>query len=186
MDDLDSLKQQWQQLSARTRQLEETNRRLAEKLAGSKTTSLQQRLAARISRMGWGGLVLPALAPLLYYEFSMPVWVAVCYALFGLVMSSLSFWFAEFIRAENLTEMPVSDAISRATKIKELQAQLRTFGSITAIALVTSMAFMIPEGPDRQPIIVGGSIGLVIGLAIGIRRCIINARLAREIIKSVN
>lgn len=184
-DNLDILKQQWQQLSARTQNLEQANRRLAERLAKSRTSSLQERLAARIGRIGWFGLILPILAPLLYYELMMPWWVALIYALFGLAMSIISFFLSEYVRAERLAELPVAEAITRAMKIKERQQQTRYIGIVLGISIVALMAFMLPEGPEREPIIIGGGIGLMIGLAFGINRCIVNARLAREIVKSL-
>ena len=185
MDDLDTLKKQWQQLAARTQNLEEANLRLARQLARTKTTSLQERLANRITRMGWFGLILPVLAPLLYFELDLPWWLAIFYGLFGLVMSILSFVLGEYIRAERLTELPVAEAIARATKIKLRQRQVRIVGIILGAVLIFLMAFMLPDSPERVPIIVGGSVGLAIGLAIGVHRSLVNARLAREIIRSV-
>lgn len=184
-DNLDILKQQWHQLAARTEALEEANRRMAENLSHSKTSSLQDRLASRITRTTYAGLVLPLLSPLLYYMLMMPWWVCTLYALFGLTMSIIYFMFAEYIRDERLTDMPVAAAIERASRIKVRQTQIRTGGMLTGFALVALLGFMVPEGPERETILIGGIIGFVIGLVFSIQRCIVNARIARDLVRSL-
>ena len=184
-ENLEILKQQWQHLSARTDALEEANRRMAEKMARTKTSSLQDRLATRIIRMGWLGIILPALAPLLYFELSMPWWVSVLYGLFGVIMSVASFFMGEYVREYRMAEMPVAEAIERATKIKVNLGRVRLAGFVMGSVLVALMVYVLPEGPEREPIIIGGSVGLCIGLVIGIRRWLVNARLARELLRSL-
>lgn len=184
-DNLDILKQKWQHLAARTEALEEANRELAEKLAGNRTTSLQERLARRNFNILWFGLVLPVLAPLLHYELSMPWWVCVLYGLFGVAMSLMSLMLSEYIRAVPLTELPVAAAIERASKIKIRQARDRLIGIVLGTVLIATMFFVLPEGPEREPIIIGGSVGLAVGLVFGVVRCVVNERLARELIRSL-
>ena len=184
MDELEFLKQQWSQLSKRTQGLEEANRELANRLATSRTTSIQDKLARRILVMAWVGLTLPILAPVIYYVVHMSWWVAVIYGLFGVVMSILSFTLGDYIRAVRLTDLPVKDAIERAAKIKIRQQQFRMVGIAGLVIILGLMIYQLPEGPDREPIIVGGSVGLAVGLVIGIYRYIVNARLARQLVES--
>lgn len=184
-EDLRILKEQWSKLSARTDKLEEANRIMAGRMASTKTTSLQSRLAKRVTRMGWLGLLLPVLSPVIYYELGLPWWISLAYAVFGVVMSIISFGFGEYIKSETLTEMPVSDAIERASRIRTFQNIVRTLGMILSMSLIATMAFYIPEGPEREAILVGGGIGFAVGLVIGLRRCFVNARIARQLIKSL-
>ena len=51
-DNLDELKQKWQELSARVDVLEDINHKLTQRLACGKVTNLQQQLAGRIQRWG--------------------------------------------------------------------------------------------------------------------------------------
>lgn len=185
MDNLDTLRQQWQQQSARTAELEEANRRLADTLSRQKAESLQDRLGARFSRFGWIGLILPALAPLLFYVINLPWWVAVFYGAFGVVMSALNFWLSEFILSKRLADMPVAEAIERATRIRMRQSRTTIFGIIMAIPLIASMGMLLPNGPERESILIGGAVGLVIGAVIGIHRLVVNARITRELLDSV-
>lgn len=184
-DNLDILKQQWQQLSARTAALEDANRKLAAELAHSKVTPLQEKLAARISRMGWVSLIMPLLAPLLYYELYMPWWVALLYAVFGLLMSVVNFWLGEYVRERPLAELPVADAIRRASRIKLHQIRQEVIGLSLCFALITTMAICLPDGPEREPMIIGGAVGFVIGMAIGIHRFLANLRLSRQLLASL-
>ena len=184
MDDLDIIKQQWQRLAARTEALEQANQQMARQLASNKISSLQDRLANRISRLGWLGFVLPILAPLLYYLLNLPWWIAIAYAVFGIIMAALSLWIAEYIRAEDLASMPVAQALKRAVNIKKYQNRSRIFGIACCAVIIAGIVLMAPAGPEREAILIGGSIGFVIGLAFGIHRCIINARLTRDLIKS--
>lgn len=183
MDELEQIKQQWQQLSARTASLEEANRRMASRLAGSNITSLQQRLATRISRIGWVGFLMPAIAPLLYYVLEFPWWVALIYGIMGLVMGAITLSIGEYIRARNLTDLPVAQAIERATKIRIFQNRARIFGIILATALLTCIILSLPSGPEREPIVIGGSAGIATGLAIGVRNWIVTARYTRRLIE---
>ena len=184
-DNLDGMKRQWQQLLARTADLELANKELARKLGESKLESIQDRLARRTALTGWIGLLLPVLAPLVYYQMMMPVWIAVLYGCFGVMTSMSSFMFSEYIKEEKLTEMPVARAIERASKIKRRQALLRIAGIAMCLGIVILMAVWLPTGEEREPIIVGGSVGLAVGLVVGIRRSVIDARLARQLIQSL-
>ncbi|MGN0210354.1 MAG: hypothetical protein ACI391_04490, partial [Muribaculaceae bacterium] len=69
--DLDLIKQQWQQLSVKVDNLEQANQRLSDQLARNNAKSYQQRLAGRVKSVSWAGLMLPVLAPMLYFSLQM-------------------------------------------------------------------------------------------------------------------
>lgn len=184
-DNFENIKQQWSRLAARTDALEEANRRLAQQFANTRASSLQDKLAWRISLMGWIALLLPVLAPTIYYVIELPWWVALIYGIFGVAMSVGHFALSEFIRAQRLAELPVADAIVRATRIRRWQSRLTIAGIIVGVSVIALMGFMVPLGPEREAILVGGAVGLAIGLPIGIYRTLANARLSRQLLDSV-
>lgn len=183
-DNLDELKKQWQSLSTRVDNLAETNRRLSERLAKSNVTSLQESLASRIRRCAGIGLVMPLLAPMLYSTIGLPWPICVAYALFGLMMAWLSFRFARFINSERLIDLPVSDAIMRASEIKSRQEHIRLLGMVCAALLIASVFYALPD-KDNTWVMAGFAAGLVIGLAIGIPRAVANHRIARKLVDSL-
>lgn len=185
MDDLDIIKQQWQQHSGLTDRLEETNRMMAERLRSGRISSLQERLARRYTRAGFGALALPVLAPFLSLELDLPWWVAVLYGLFGTIMSCANFWLAEHIRSVLLIELPVAESIGRALRLRLMQTRLRIAGLILGVSLVVVIALSLPIGPQRESIILGGAVGLAIGIAIGLRICLVNLRLTRRLLDSL-
>ncbi|WP_300911737.1 hypothetical protein [Muribaculum intestinale] len=183
-DNLDELKKQWQELSQLTRNLEETNRRLSERMARSKVSSTQERLADTIWRWSFIGLVLPVLAPLLHETADLPWWYCALYALFGVVFAAIWWNFANFIRSERLTDMPVAAAIERALIIKLRQQKIRATAWICGIILIGTGGFLIPAG-DRMPALIGGGIGLAAGLAIALPRVLANERMARSMVEDL-
>lgn len=183
-DSLDLLKQQWKQLAARADKLEDANRRLSERLAKSKVTSLQEMLATRIDQWGRVGYALPLLAPAVYYIIHLPWWYCLLYALFGLVMAWTAMWFAGYVREKRLTVLPVAEALERAVSIKLIQTRMRMFSFVTGMVLLVVGGFLLPES-EREHIVLGGITGLVVGLAISIPRCIANARMARRMVEEL-
>lgn len=183
-DNLDLLKQQWKQLAARTDKLEDANRRLSERLAKSNVTSLQEMLATRIDQWGRVGYALPLLAPALYYIINIPWWYCLLYALFGIAMALTSVWFAGYVREKRLTILPVAEAVKRAVSIKLIQTRMRMCSFVAGMALLVLGGFLLPD-VERESVVLGGIIGLVVGLAISIPRCIANARMARRMVEEL-
>lgn len=183
-DNLDELKKQWQQLAARTEQLEAANKRLSEKLSRGNVTSTQERLAGRISRCSYIGLLLPALAPQLHFLIALPLWYCALYGIFGIIMFILGYRLSSFIREKRLIDMPVSDAIKRAVTIRLRQQHIRIGGFIAVMVLFIVGGCLIPD--EYIPAtLTGGIAGLVAGLAITIPRIISNERMARSLEKDL-
>ncbi len=181
MDTLDNLKQQWQQMEVRIDQLADANRRLSEQLAKEKTKTIQTQLTDRISHLSWCGLILVGLAPIMYYELALPLWVCVLYALFGLAETIIQQNFASYIRDESLIEMPVAQAVCRAAKIKIRMQRSAAVGYVFAIMLIAAIAFSYPNIADRNAAFIGGAIGLALGSIFGLRRLRNNLRIANRL-----
>ena len=184
--DLDLIKQQWQQLSVKVDNLEQANQRLSDQLARNNAKSYQQRLAGRVKGISWAGLMLPVLAPMLYLSLNMPVWICFVYAIFGVVMCILNRRLSNFILSKNLLEIQATEALQHATAVRLYQKNVRILGSLLAILLLFGMYYVLPPSEHRSYILMGGVVGLVLGLAIAIPRCITNARLARRMAQSLS
>lgn len=184
-DNLDELKQKWQQMSARVEQLEETNLRLTERLAHSKVTTLQEKLAARIRRWGYIGFLLPFLAPVLSLDLGLPWWYSCLYGFYGLLAAANSFWLSHYIMEERLTDLPVSKAIERASRIKMRQQRCLIVGYISVVVLLGVGAFLLPESDMYEGVLVGGAVGAVVGFSIGTPRAVANIRMAKKMIESL-
>lgn len=184
-DNLDELKQKWQELSARVDVLEDINHKLTQRLACGKVTNLQQQLAGRIQRWGYIGFLLPLLAPGLVYMLNLPVWYALLYAAFGLIAAVNSFMFTRYIRSQSLVEMPVADAIKRAVYIKTRQQRTYIAGFLFLLVFFVIGIIVFPSNQQTLEIFIGALVGLIAGLLIGIPRMITNIRIARRMVDSL-
>ncbi len=182
--DLEELKRQWQQMSIKVDELSRANDRLADRLAGERVKSMQDRLASNIRRISMFGLLLPILAPMLYAVLHLPMWVCVAYAMFGILMMIVNRMFVRFINSSRLTELPVVDAIERAMVIKIRQQRIRWFGVCMGVAIIALLFYSLPDGNNTE-ILIGGAVGLLIGGAICVKQACDNARLVRRIINSL-
>ena len=116
----------------------------------------------------------------------MQVWICFVYAIFGVVMCILNRRLSNFILSKNLLEIPATEALQHATAVRLYQKNVRILGSLLAILLLFGMYYVLPPSEHRSYILMGGVVGLVLGLAIAIPRCITNARLARSMAQSLS
>ena len=183
--DLDLIKQQWQQLSVKVDNLERANQRLSDQLARTNAKSFQERLAGRVKRVSWAGLLLPVLAPMLSYSLQMPVWICFVYAIFGIFMCVLNRRLSTFILSKNLLEISATEALQHATAVRLYQKNLRLLSALLAILLLFGMYYVLPPSDHQSYILIGGAVGIILGLAFALPRCITNARLARRMAQSL-
>lgn len=184
MDNIDELKNRWKSIEIDNEKLRKENRRLSEELQRHKVTPLQNRLARRTNLFRFIGLLLPVMAPMLYYVLLQPLWVCISYALFGLFSFALTTYLHNFITAENLSFMPVVQASERAVAIRLKMIQVRCLNLLLGIPLiVVLMSYFI--GDEDETIFISALIGLVLGIAIGVSKMMTDAALARKIIKSL-
>ncbi|MDE6300296.1 MAG: hypothetical protein K2M19_01085 [Muribaculaceae bacterium] len=180
-DTLDQLKKQWQELNLRTTRLEEANNELSQRLARGHVTSTQQRLARDTRRWGIAGFLLVLLAIPLVHTFSMPWWVGVVYAAFGILMAILNFNLSAFIERERLVDLPVTQAYERACRIRHRQFLCRVTGIICG-SLVIAMLFYYFWLQNDIIIIYSFAGGLIIGLSLGISKAYRQNRMSRQLI----
>ncbi len=186
MDELDILKKQWQQVKIENDKLTEANDRLARRLADGQVSTIQDKLVRSHARLQYVGLLLPLLAILIYYQLQMPLWVAVLYALFGVVMSVLNILFVNYIKEEQLVTLPVADALRRAAVIKDRQTKLLMCGIVGGVVVLAVFFFFILDVDDSGATLLGAILGLGVGLAISIPKCLRERRMARKLYDSLN
>ncbi len=180
---IDDLRTQWNSLSVRVDRLEQENRRLAAELATGRATTAQQRLSSRYIKHGLMGLLLPLLAPMIVYVLEMPVWVAVLYAIFGLICMTTDFAFSQYIKRTNFAVMPVVVSLENMLNIKKRQRQIQLVFIILGL-LFLGLAFF-PAMADRPPLLIGGLVGLVFGLFIGLREYRQKVKLINEVLSQL-
>ena len=180
-DTLDQLKQQWQELNLRTDNLEVANRELSERLSRGHVTTTQQRLARDTRRWSINGLLMIILAWPLTEICNMPWWVAVIYAVFGLIMAIVIRLLSRYIESERLVDLPVTEAYERACMIRRRQWYCRIVGIICG-TMVLSMMFYYMYIHDEVEMLWASGAGLVIGLIIGLFKAFYLNRMSRQLI----
>lgn len=177
---LEELKRSWQEMSVRIDKLEEDNRRLTTELAAGKASSAQQRLKKSVRISGCAGIILPVLAPFLVLSLNFPVWVAVIYAFFGIVMSVLDFAFAHYIGKYNYLAMPIVDSLQHAIQIQRYLNYLQSFGIIVGMSVILIMGFFVFRDTEYD-IWIGMLVGFIVGIVFGIKKFITIRRDTRMI-----
>lgn len=178
--DLDTLKNKWQSLSVAQGPLERDNRRIADELARGKAAGAQQRLARYHRTMGLKGLFLPVLSFFLVETLHFPVWLAVAYGAFGVIMCAANIWLARKIKTTDCINMPVVSALCAVIGINKLQRRIRTFGMCVALLIICSMASEILDANDNMLVL-----SFAVGLAIGIVIAIIQLRHSRRLLSEL-
>lgn len=173
--ELDNLKSAWQNLNVRVDRLEEENRRTTEALCRNRAKSAQTKLAESYKRTSYVGLVCLLLAPLCVKVLFLPVWVAVIYGAFGIVMGAIllrSYWVTRYT---NFMSLPIVDALKEAVKMRRRQNAVTTIGIVLGCLLLGTFYAYLEVG------IYGFYVGLVVGLFIGIKKQLTQRQLIREI-----
>lgn len=183
-DNLEDIKSKWQSIKVDNESLRRANERLSDELRRRPVESLQDRLAGRIFRNCILAIVLPLLAPVLYFTLKMPMWLTIFYAAFGLMMCGLQTFLYEYIKREQLTLMAVVDAIERAVHFKLYQLRIRLVGMIVGMTLVTGIFVYLVDADDLVALY-GAIVGLVVGLAVGCYKFYTDLAISKKIIKSL-
>lgn len=165
--DFDTLKNKWQSLTVDPETLERDTRRIATELSLGKITGAQQRLARYHRSSGLKGLFLPFLSYFLVASLQFPIWLAVAYGAFGIIMCCANLWLARKVSGANYINMPVVTALCSVIRLRSLQRRIRTFGICTGLLIICSMASEILDANDTM-LIVSFGIGLAGGLVIAI------------------
>lgn len=165
--DLEQMRHNWQKAKLNSGLLEADNRKLAEKLATGRIATAHTKLLRVYRLSAISAAALPVLSPLLVKVLGFPVWTAVAYALFGLVMCILNIAFALFIKRSDVISRPIVEALTSAVKIASYQRYLRAFSLSTGSALIITM-FVNALDHSEYHLVIAFVIGLVIGGALGV------------------
>lgn len=105
----------------------------------------------------------------------MPIWVAVIYAAFGLLMAALmlrSYWVTRY---SNFMSLPIVEALQNAIRLRRRQNMVTTIGIAGGCIVIATFYIYLEVG------IIGFFIGLALGLIIGIKKQLTQRELIREI-----
>lgn len=185
MQDIEQLKDIWNRTKVDNDRLRQANRQLSEQLATAKAGSLQDAFARRVRNYSIIALLLPLIAPMLYYVLSMPLWVSVVYSLFGVICFAINFWLFRYIKAYRLASMPVLQAVTRATKIRYYQIRTRIACIVLGLPVIVILLALLYDSGDAA-IIISAFVGLVIGLAIGITKLMTDLSYTRRMLAALS
>lgn len=178
--ELEELKNKWQKLSIRVERLENDKLRLAAELASGRANNARKSLVRFYYTSGIVGFSLPLLAIALIEVLHFQFWVAFLYATFGIIMAVLNLLFADYIKRNADTSLPVVEALRNMLIIRRRQRQLRILGITLGLVVVLSLFGQVTGANDRY-ILYGMIVGLCIGIPIGIYKELRMIRLAREL-----
>ncbi len=178
--DLEGLKDKWQRIAVKTDALEDGNRRLAQELASGRIRTAQRSLVDFYIKAGIIGLCVVALSPMIVTVLEFPIWVAVVYGVFGLIMSILNFCFSRRIARTSYISLPVVEALSLAVALRKKQKQLRAIG--ISFGLVVLLSLAVPAFDVSNDAVY---IGFLSGLAIGIPLAIVKNRRATRLARKL-
>ncbi len=179
--ELEELKNKWQSLSIKVEHLEATNRRLAKELCSRRASGVQHRLARSYRWMSMWGLLCVLFAPALYCVIHLPLWLAVIYGLFGLVMAGAYMYFSSYINRCNYISLPMVEAVEHALRIRQLQRQLLLFGICCGLVVIVPFMTLVYQ-MDSHAAFYGACIGGIVGGIIGIVKEVRFFRMSRQLL----
>lgn len=110
----------------------------------------------------------------------LPLWIAVIYAAFGVLMSVLSFCFSSYIMRTDVINCPVVQAMKHVVHIRKYQERFRILSILLGSSVLLSMLAVMWQVSEIE-IIIGFLVGLIIGLPIAIFKIRRQIRLTRQI-----
>lgn len=182
--EIEKLKSTWRMMGEQIGDLEAENRRIAEKLAAGKAETSKKKLA-KLAKVGIAcAILLPILAPLLYYLLNFQMWIAILYGVFGVIMGVANIFFYNKIMDNDYLSLTLVKALSEAYKIRIYLRNVRILGISMGLVVILSMAIeMIIR--EKWNIVVGMSVGCALGMIIGIKGWTEESRLSRQIIRDL-
>lgn len=177
---IEDLQKQWSNLSFEGKKFEDDNRKVFDRIASGKALSFQKRLANTFLLTTCLGLLLPCLAPALVYMLNIPVWEAILYALFGIIMSAANFCLRRYIIRTDFIHYPVVMAIEKAISIRGRIRLIRFLGFCLGLPIVLSLGMELTSGSEGT--VCGFVIGIVLGLILGIFKWRKQSKLTRSLL----
>ena len=181
---IEQLKYTWRQMGGRIDKLESENRRMAKKLAIGKAMTAQRRLAKTALRGVFAGLLLPILAPLLYYYLGFQLWITILYGFFGIVMSAANIIFYRSIMKSDYMSLPLVNAMMSAVRIRTNLRNIRILGICMGLGIIFSLIFDSIERYEIS-ILSGMIVGFIIGAVIGLKKFREQTALCKAIIREL-
>lgn len=190
--DINDLKQSWQQMGARLDRLENEQKLLERRLAGSELKSSAEKLADKYRIDAVLGWILPILAPAIVIVLKFSMLTAILYAVFGVIISMLNIILYRYSRRGLDFSLPVVDTLRNALQLKKLNRLVFFSGIVMACALIGLFGADLMElsrgdaSYDTDGVLLGMAIGFVVGLPIGIRKTRTQTRLIRRIVDELS
>lgn len=184
-ENLEKLKDIWNSAKIDNDLLQQTNRELCEKLATAKAGSLQDTFARRIRNISFLGLLLPVLAPQLYFIMSFSLWVSIIYSLYGIACFIVGYMLYRYINACSLATMPVIQAVTRAAKIRIYYVRVRILCLLLGLPIIVMLMVLFYDMGEIS-IFIGAVVGLVVGLILGISRLLKDLSYTRRILAALS
>lgn len=179
MRDLEEYKKSWKHARLDTSSLEADNRAMARRLATGKAMTTKQSLGRHYLFSFIVSLMLPVLSPVLVI-IGFPMWVAVIYGIFGIIMAVMSGSFYIYIRHIDYYSLPTVEALKNVLALSKWTTVMSISGFSMAFAVCCSMLWASLEGMHDQ-IFYGLVFGLVIGAMIGYLRFRNRNRLVKKL-----
>lgn len=179
--DFDKLRRAWQE--SRIPIDPADTRRVADEVARGKARSAQQKLLLYYRYSLIDALLVPCLAPMLVFVVNLPVWMAVLYGAFGILMGVINYLLYRYIAKSDFTSLPVLLAVERALRIKQWQTRIRALGITLAVSLLTTMAVELFD--HDHYVMVGFVVGLVAGIAVGLKKYLTMRHATDDLIRQV-
>lgn len=182
--DIEQLKSTWRSMGEHIDKLEHENRRMAKELAAGNATTAQVRLAKTARRSINCAIFLPLLSPLIYYYLDFPLWIAVLYATFGIIMGIANLLLYNTIIKNDYMSLPLVEALASAVKIRHTLRNVRILGVSLGLGIILSLIFDTLDR-NESAILVGLITGFIGGTIIGARKWVEQTKLTRDIIREL-
>lgn len=179
--DFDKLRRAWQE--SRIPIDPADTRWVADEVARGNARSAQQKLLLYYRYSLIDALLVPCLAPMLVYVVNLPVWMAVLYGAFGILMGVINYLLYRYIGKSDFTVLPVMLAVERALRIKQWQTRIRALGITLAVSLLTTMAVELFD--HDHYVMLGFAVGLVAGIAVGLKKYLSMRHATDDLIRQV-
>lgn len=167
--DLDNLKNNWKVNSRIVGIPDASAEAMAKRAAAGRAASAQRRFARAVRINASFGMALPIIAPIMYIIFRLPMWICVCYGLFGVVASVANFMLASFVMTCDLVTEPVVTALAHVTRIRKYRLRIVSLMLTISFLLIIGLFWeFYKAGIMNGEILIGFVAGLVIGSAFGI------------------
>lgn len=177
---LQQLKTVWQQTQVRPELISEDAERMARLAAAGRAQTATQKLAKYSRKSFYISCTLPLLAPSLVVILGLPLWVAIAYGAFGIVMAIVNYLHSQYLKSIDIASLPLVPALVIAQTIRRRTLRIQVYGMMAAFALIATMLVSALDISSTATLW-GFGIGLIVGLFIATIKLRRSWRLIRTI-----